>query len=84
MIFNGEMGRYESTRFIEQSFIPKGGAADATTYDPWSNTAQAWGAGLSSWMFIMGGDTVTEAVCIPEEIRAKIPGPTAKETRLAA
>jgi hypothetical protein len=22
----------------------------------------------------MGGDTVTEAICIPEEIRAKIPG----------
>jgi hypothetical protein len=22
----------------------------------------------------MGGDTVTEAVCVPEEIRAKIPG----------
>jgi N4-gp56 family major capsid protein len=72
-IFNGEIGRYESTRFIEQTFIPKGGAANATTYDPWTQTAQAWANGLSSWMFMMGGDTVTEAVCIPEEIRAKIP-----------
>jgi N4-gp56 family major capsid protein len=72
-IFNGEIGRYESTRFIEQTFIPKGGAANATTYDPWTQTAQAWGTAQSSWMFMMGGDTVTEAVCIPEEIRAKIP-----------
>lgn len=72
-IFNGEIGRYESTRFIEQSFIPKGGAANATTFDPWAGTSQAWTNAQSSWAFIMGGDTVTEAVCIPEEIRAKIP-----------
>ena len=73
-IFNGEIGRYESCRFIEQTFVPKGGAADSTTYDPWSGVADAWNNGLSSWAFFMGGDTVTEAVCIPEEIRAKIPG----------
>jgi len=73
-IFNGEIGRYESVRFVEQTFIPKGGAANATTYDPWGGTAQAWTNGLSSWAFFMGGDTVTEAVCVPEEIRAKIPG----------
>lgn len=73
-IFNGEIGRYESFRFIEQNFIPKGGAADSTTFDPWSQTADAWNNGLSSWAFFMGGDTVTEAVCIPEEIRAKLPG----------
>lgn len=73
-IFNGEIGRYESFRFIEQTFIPKGGAANSTTYDPWSGTAAAWANGLSSWAFFMGADTVTEAICIPEEIRAKIPG----------
>jgi N4-gp56 family major capsid protein len=72
-IFNGEIGRYESVRFIEQTFIPKGGSAAATTYDPWTGTAQNWTNNLSSWMFMLGGDTVTEAVCIPEEIRAKIP-----------
>jgi hypothetical protein len=74
MIFTGEIGRYESCRFIEQTFIPKGGAYDSTTYDPWAGTADAWNNGLSSWSFFMGGDTVTEAVCVPEEIRAKIPG----------
>lgn len=73
-IFNGEIGRYESFRFIEQTFIPKGGAADSVTYDPWSQTADPWNNGLSSWSFFMGADTVTEAICIPEEIRAKIPG----------
>lgn len=74
LIHNGEIGRYENTRFVEQTFIPKGGAANATTYDPWSGTAQAWANGLSSWAFMMGGDTVTEAICVPEEIRAKLPG----------
>lgn len=73
-IFNGEIGRYESVRFVEQTFIPKGGAADSTTFDPYSGTADAWNNALSSWAFFMGADTVTEAVCIPEEIRAKIPG----------
>ncbi len=73
-IFNGEIGRYESTRFIEQTFIPKGGAANATVFDPWAGTPQAWTNAQSSWMFLFGGDTVTEAVCIPEEIRARIPG----------
>ena len=73
-IFNGEIGRYESFRFIEQTFIPSGGAANSTTFDPWSRTAAPWANALSSWAFFMGADTVTEAVCIPEEIRAKIPG----------
>jgi N4-gp56 family major capsid protein len=73
-IFTGEIGRYESCRFIEQSFIPKGGAADSVTYDPWSGTADAWNNALSSWAMFMGGDTVTEAVVTNEEIRAKLPG----------
>lgn len=73
-IFNGEIGRYESFRFIEQTFIPKGGANNSVLFDPWSGTAGAWTNGLSSWAFFMGADTVTEAICVPEEIRAKIPG----------
>jgi hypothetical protein len=73
-IFNGEIGRYESCRFIEQTFIPAGGAADSTTFDPWTSTGDPWNNAASSWAFFLGGDTVTEAVCCPEEIRAKIPG----------
>lgn len=73
-IFTGEIGRYESFRFIEQTFIPAGGAADSTAFDPWSTTPDPWNNAKSSWAFFMGGDTVTEAICVPEEIRAKIPG----------
>jgi hypothetical protein len=74
MIRFGEIGRYEDTRFIEQNNVAKGGANDSTTYDAWEGTADAWNNGLSSWMFYFGADTVTEAICIPEEIRAKLPG----------
>jgi hypothetical protein len=74
MIRFGEIGRYEDTRFIEQNNVPKGGAIDSTTFDPWENTADAWNNAKSSWAFFFGSDTVTEAICIPEEIRAKLPG----------
>jgi N4-gp56 family major capsid protein len=73
-IFEGEIGRYEGFRFVEQTFIPKGGADDSTTFDPYTNTADAWNNAKSSWGFALGGDTVTEAIVVPEEIRAKIPG----------
>lgn len=73
-IMNGEKGRYENIRFIEQNFIAKGGANDSTTYDPWTRTADAWNNAKSSWAFFMGRDTVMEAPVILEEIRAKIPG----------
>lgn len=74
MIRFGEIGRYEDTRFIEQNNIPKGGAIDSTTFDAWDSVADPWNNGLSSWMFYFGADTVTEAIVIPEEIRAKLPG----------
>jgi hypothetical protein len=54
--------------------MQRGGANDSTTFDPFSGTADAWNNAKSSWGFYMGGDTVTEATVIPEEIRAKIPG----------
>jgi N4-gp56 family major capsid protein len=73
-IFDGEIGRYEGCRHVEQTFIPKGGANDSTLFDPYAQVADGWDNAKSSWAFYMGGDTVTEAVCIPEEIRAKIPG----------
>ena len=74
MIRYGEVGRYEDTRFIEQNFIPKGGANNATTYDPVEGVAVPWANGLSSWAFFFGADTCTEAIVVPEEIRAKLPG----------
>lgn len=73
-IFNGEVGRYEGCRFIEQNFIPKGGAADSTTFDPYTGTADAWDNAQSGWAFFCGDDTCNEALVVPEEIRAKLPG----------
>lgn len=73
-IYNGEKGRYEGTRFVEQNFIPKGGANDSTTFDVYTGTADAWNNAKSSWAFFFGGDTVNEAIVVPEEIRAKLPG----------
>lgn len=82
-IFSGEIGRYENTRFVEQNFIPKGGANNATTFDPYSQTSQAWSNGQSSWAFFFGGDTITEAIALPEEIRAKIPGDFGRSRAIA-
>jgi N4-gp56 family major capsid protein len=70
-IMNGEIGRYESTRFVEQTHIAKGGAVDSTTWT--FRVADAWNNGLSDWAFFFGEDTVAEALAIPEEIRGKIP-----------
>ena len=78
MIMNGEIGRYENCRFIEQTSIPKGGALNSTTWNAITKTADPWdgaGAGTQSdWVFFFGEDTVAEAVVIPEEVRGKIPG----------
>lgn len=73
MIMNGEIGRYESTRFIEQTNIPKGGAADSTTWNAYTNTADPWNNAKSSWAFFFGADTVAEGIAIAEEMRGKIP-----------
>lgn len=70
-IMNGEKGRYESTRFVEQTHVPKGGAVDSATWD--YDTPDPWDNGASDWAFFMGSDTVAEAIVIPEEIRGKIP-----------
>jgi len=73
MIMNGEIGRYEGVRFIEQTQIPKGGAEDSTTWNPYTDTADAWNNALSDWAFFFGEDTVAEGIVIPEEMRGKIP-----------
>lgn len=70
-IANGEIGRYEGVRFVEQTHVAKGGAKDSTTYN--FRTPDIWNNALSDWIFFFGEDTVTEAIAIPEEIRGKIP-----------
>jgi len=68
MIRNGETGRYEGVRFVEQTYRAKGGAATGM-----GTAAGAWTNGASDWAVFLGADTVAEAVAIPEEIRGKIP-----------
>lgn len=58
MILNGEIGRYEGCRFVEQTNVAKAG----------------WSQSLSNQAFFFGEDTVAEAIVIPEEMRGKIPG----------
>jgi len=71
LIMNGEIGRYENCRFVEQTHIQKGGAADSTTWTP--AVADLWDNAKSDWVFFFGQDTVAEAIAVPEEMRGKIP-----------
>lgn len=73
LIVNGEIGRYENMRYVEQTHIPKGGAADSTTFSAETNTADAWNNAKSSWIYFFGDDTVAEGVACFEEMRGKIP-----------
>lgn len=56
-ILNGEKGRYEGIRFIQQTHIP----------------SEAWSNGKSDAAFFFGSDTVAEAITVPEQIRGKLP-----------
>jgi N4-gp56 family major capsid protein len=74
MIANGEVGRYEGIRFVEQTNIAHGGAYTAIQSGAYNfRTPVPWTNGQSDWVFFFGEDTVAEAVVIPEEIRGKIP-----------
>lgn len=57
MIMNGEIGRYESTRFVEQTNIAKA----------------AWTNAKSNWAYFFGQDTVAEGIATAEEMRGMIP-----------
>jgi len=59
VIMNGEKGRYEGIRFVEQTNVP-------VLFS--SPHVSNWDRG-----FFFGSDTVAEVFAIPEEIRGKIP-----------
>lgn len=72
LIMNGEIGRYENVRYVEQTNIAKGnGSTGISTANGGDMTA--WTNGKSDWIFFFGNDTVAEAVATPEEMRGKIP-----------
>ena len=66
LIMNGEIGRYENVRYVEQTNIAKGTGTDGITTTAWTNAK-------SDWIFFFGNDTVAEAIAVPEEMRGKIP-----------
>jgi len=71
MIYNGEIGKYEGVRFIEQTNIPhgnytSGNYVSASSFTPWTT-------GNSDWAYFFGEDTVAEAIVVPEEMRGAIP-----------
>jgi len=66
LIMNGEIGRYENTRYIEQTNIVKGISTDGVN-------GTAWTAGSSDWIFFFGNDTVAEGITVEEEMRGAIP-----------
>lgn len=67
MIYNGEIGKFEGVRFIEQMNIGHG------IYTAATNTFAAWTSTLSDWAYFFGEDTVAEAIVVPEEMRGAIP-----------
>ena len=62
MIMNGEIGRYENVRYVEQTNVSKGIVGGA-----------AWTNAKSDWAYFFGEDTVAEGIAVPEEMRGKIP-----------
>ncbi len=57
LIYNGEVGRYEGIRFVEQTNI----------------ASEGWSGAVSDAVYFFGADTVAEAIVEPEQIRGKIP-----------
>ena len=76
MIMNGEVGRYEGVRFIEQTHIDKGYIGSTLADATWTNAK-------SDWCVFFGEDTVAEAIAVPEEIRGKIPGDFGRDRGIA-
>ena len=71
MLMNGEIGRYEQIRYVEQTSVPAGGAGNSTTFDAFTDTSDAWDHAVSDWIFFFGADTVAEGLNTPEEVRFK-------------
>jgi N4-gp56 family major capsid protein len=67
MVMNGEQGRYEGVRFVEQTNI----------------ASSSWTNGLSDKIIFFGDDTVAEAISTAEEIRGKLPGDYGRDKGVA-
>jgi N4-gp56 family major capsid protein len=65
-IANGEIGRYNGVRFIEDTF------ASYNYLTTGSLTTTTWTGSKSGPGYLFGGPTVRECVAVPEEIRVKV------------
>jgi len=72
LIMNGEIGRYENVRYVEQTNIVHGISADGVTSTS-TGTNGGWSQNKSDWIFFFGNDTVAEGIAVREEMRGKIP-----------
>lgn len=63
MILNGEIGRYEGVRFVEQTNQIAGAGSTAAT---------SWANNQSDTVYFFGDEAVTEGIAVPEEIRGKL------------
>lgn len=68
-IANGEIGRYNGVRFVEDNFA----ASYVFSASTRTATAISWTKGSSAPGYMFGSPTVRECVAVPEEIRVKIP-----------
>ena len=72
LVMNGEIGRYENVRYVEQTNIAKGIGTTGISTSAGGDMV-AWSNAKSDWIFFFGNDTVAEAIAVPEEMRGKIP-----------
>lgn len=73
VIMNGERGRYEGVRFVEQTNIP----------EPSGWNSPGGGTTGRGEGFFFGADTIMEAITIPPEIRGKIPQDFGRDKAIA-
>ena len=74
MIMNGEIGRYDGIRYVQQTHVSAGGLGTASA---------AWTNGLSDWIVFTGEDALVEGCAIPEEVRANLPGDFGRSRAIA-
>lgn len=67
LLMAGEVGRFESCRFVEQTNVAK----------------DSWGGGVTNHVTYFGDDTVAEGIAVPEEMRGKLPGDYGRDKGIA-
>lgn len=72
LIMRGEIGRYENTRFIEQTNIAPGNGVTGIASTQTGGDMVKWTNSKSDWAFFFGEDTVYEGIVEPEQLRYSV------------